>query len=119
MFETTIAVLSVGMVLCMILAIGSGSWNGASGTEAESVAGDHPVESSLLLGAMTPGLASQFPLMPSRETAIAQEIREAGFYHRSALMEYQAVRTVLILLPLVVGGILTVLCAAIRSRSMP
>ena len=109
MFETTIAVLGVGMVLCMILAIGSWIMEKRQRTEADSLAGDHPVESSLLLGAMTPGLASQFPLMPSRETAIGQEIREAGFYHRSALMEYQAVRTVLILLPLVVGGILTAL----------
>ena len=77
--------------------------------EAESVVGDQPIETGLLLGSMTPGLASQFPLLPSRESAIAQELREAGFYHRSALTEYQAVRTVLIMLPLVVGGILTAL----------
>jgi tight adherence protein C len=108
-FETTIAVLTVGMVLCMVLAIGSWIMERRQRYDAEAVTGDHPVEASLLLGAMTPGLASQFPLMPSRESAIAQEIREAGFYHRSALMEYQAVRTVLILLPLVVGGVLTAL----------
>ena len=53
---------------------------------------------------MTEAFAGQSPLTEGKSKAIAQELREAGFYSPSALMEYSAIRGFLILLPLFVAG---------------
>src|SRR5262245_26578198 len=64
---------------------------------------------SLILGDMTPALAGQMPIAEHRVSTVQQELREAGFYHPGAVMEYQAIRAALVLTALVVGATLTAL----------
>lgn len=61
-------------------------------------------EDKLVLGTMTEALAGQSPLTEGKRKAVEQELREAGFYQPSALMEYSAIRGALILIPLFVAG---------------
>ena len=61
-------------------------------------------DDKLVLGNLTEAFAGQSPLTEGKSKAIAQELREAGFYSPTALMEYSAIRGFLILLPLFVAG---------------
>jgi tight adherence protein C len=63
----------------------------------------------LVLGPLTPDLASQVPMRESTRTDLAQELRAAGFYRPTAVMEYAAIRWVLVVVPLVITGVLVVL----------
>lgn len=65
--------------------------------------------SGMILGGLTPVLAEHSPIMADKRPTIQQELRQAGFYHRSALLEYQAIRAVLVILPLLGAGILALL----------
>ncbi len=64
-------------------------------------------EEKLVLGDLTAAFAGQSPLTDGKSKAISQELREAGFYSPSALMEYSAIRGFLILLPLFIAGAAT------------
>jgi tight adherence protein C len=68
--------------------------------EGDSAVDSHP---ELVLGELTPALAMQSPMTPGDRAALAQELREAGFYRPTALMEYAAIRAVLVILPLMVA----------------
>jgi tight adherence protein C len=70
----------------------------------------------LVLGGLTPILAEQTPITKSGKEELEQELRAAGFYRPTALMEYRAVRAVLTLLPLFGGGALALL---VPPASMP
>ncbi len=63
----------------------------------------------LLLGKWTPALAAQVPVGSAKGEAIQKELLAAGYYRQVALMEYAAVRTVLIVAPLVMTGMLALL----------
>jgi tight adherence protein C len=63
----------------------------------------------LVLGGLTPILAEQTPITSAGRTELEQELKAAGFYRPTALMEYRAVRAVLTLLPLFFGGALALL----------
>lgn len=62
-------------------------------------------EADLVLGSMTPALAGQIPMAAGDSARLEGELRAAGYYGRTALMEYAAVRAVLVLVPLVFGAV--------------
>src|SRR5262245_7860368 len=62
------------------------------------------VEPEPLLGDLTGPLAAQMPMRPKVQSDLQRELIAAGFYHRTALSEYRAIRWVLILAPLFISG---------------
>jgi tight adherence protein C len=59
----------------------------------------------LVLGEqLTPALAGTLPMDAENRGALQRELRAAGYYKPTALMEYAAVRTCLIILPLLAAG---------------
>lgn len=63
----------------------------------------------LVLGPATGVLAGQLPITGVKGEELRSELQQAGFYRRTALQEYAAVRAVLIFLPLVLAGLLALL----------
>lgn len=76
--------------------------------QAESV-GEDDSSTDLVLGGMTPAFAGQFPIGEEKRDQLRSELLQAGYYRSTAIMEYAAVRAVLILLPLIVFGGLAIL----------
>jgi tight adherence protein C len=72
----------------------------------------------LLLGEWTPALAQQIPSTEEGETDLKQDLRSAGFYRPAAVMEYGAVRTVLVLLPLFATGVWALLAPAYQVQDI-
>jgi tight adherence protein C len=61
----------------------------------------------LVLGEqLTPALAGTVPMDAENRGALQRELRAAGYYKPTALMEYAAVRACLIILPIVTAGAL-------------
>jgi tight adherence protein C len=83
-----------------------------SSTGSDPSLGSSP---DLVLGEMTPALAAQVPMGAEDKTELQKELRSAGYYRPTALMEYAAVRTVLIVMPLL-GGMLLALVFAESVR---
>lgn len=69
--------------------------------------GDSLTRRELLLGELTPALAAQLPV--TDQVDLTRELKTAGYYDPSAILEYAAVRTVLVLIPLVATGILALM----------
>src|SRR4051794_32246638 len=67
---------------------------------------DLPSDRGMLLGDLTPALAAQIPVSESDRTDLQRELRQAGYYRPTAFMEYVALRSVLIFVPLIGGGIM-------------
>jgi tight adherence protein C len=65
-------------------------------------------EPELVLGPLTPALGGPLPGGTSG-TELELELRDAGYYRPTALMEYRAIRAVLVILPLVAAGVLMLL----------
>jgi tight adherence protein C len=64
----------------------------------------------LVLGEqLTPALAGTVPMDTENRSALQRELRAAGYYRPTALMEYAAIRACLILLPLILAAVLTFL----------
>src|SRR5262245_26580208 len=63
-------------------------------------------EPELVLGPITPAIAAQSPMTPKTRAALEKELREAGFYRPTALMEYAAIRAALVLVPVLAAGLL-------------
>jgi tight adherence protein C len=72
----------------------------------------------LVLGDMTPALAAQVPMAEEDREALQRELRSAGYYRPTALMEYAAIRTVLIVVPLLGGMLLALLFAETVSQAV-
>jgi tight adherence protein C len=70
----------------------------------------------LLLGDLTPALAEQTPMSERDRTELERELRDAGFYRRTAVMEYAALRAVLVFAPLLVA---VVLALFVEQAQMP
>jgi tight adherence protein C len=68
-----------------------------------------PFEKELLLGELTPAFAAQLPVSQSDHSDIARELKTAGYYGSSAILEYAAVRAVLVIVPLVATGVIALL----------
>lgn len=73
----------------------------------EATPGSDPSSGStpeLVLGDLTPALATQIPMSEEGRSQLQRDLRAAGLYRPTALMEYAAVRAVLTILPLIIGG---------------
>ena len=73
-----------------------------TGTGADAVSGEH----ALLLGDLTPALAAQIPMGAEDRGDLQRELRIAGYYRPTALLEYAALRTVLTIAPVVAAGVI-------------
>src|SRR5947209_172659 len=69
---------------------------------------DRPSPVSRVLGDMAPALAAQIPTSAEERSTLEKELRMAGLYRPTALRDYNALRAVLIILPLIVAGIVAV-----------
>lgn len=65
--------------------------------------------SNLVLGEFTTALSTPAPSYREKAPELAQELRSAGFYRPSAVLEYRAVRNLLVLLALLATGSLALL----------
>jgi tight adherence protein C len=63
----------------------------------------------LVLGDLTPALSEQVPMSLETRSELQRELQSAGLYRPTALMEYTAVRAVLIIIPLILGGVIALL----------
>lgn len=68
---------------------------------------EEPSQRGLLLGSLTPALAEQIPLGDEQRGTIQKELHAAGIYRASALMEYNALRSTLVILPLIAAGVIS------------
>jgi tight adherence protein C len=66
-------------------------------------------KADLLLGELTPGMAAQVPMTEKTKAELQKELVAAGYYRKTALMEYAALRTVLVLAPIVGALVLALL----------
>ncbi|MEO2088037.1 MAG: type II secretion system F family protein [Gemmataceae bacterium] len=66
-------------------------------------AADDASQHELVLGDMTQAFAGQLPGGDRDREQLMPLLRQGGFYRRTALIEYQAVRAMLVLTPLVIG----------------
>jgi tight adherence protein C len=71
-----------------------------------------PTPPPKLLGPMADALAAQIPMTRGSLDDLQKSLRNAGFYRTTALVSYRALRTVLVLLPLLAGGALALLVPA-------
>lgn len=71
----------------------------------------------LVFGTLTESLSTHEAMSGEAQTALLKELRAAGFYRPMALMEYTAIRAVLVLVPLLGAGLLALLVE--RTRMMP
>jgi tight adherence protein C len=70
----------------------------------------------MVLGSFTPFLAGQLPIGEQQMPRLRHDLLRAGFYHPTALIEFQAVRAVLVLLPALATGTLALLA---RREEIP
>jgi tight adherence protein C len=63
----------------------------------------------LVLGDMTSALAETGPMSESAQAELTRELRDAGYYRPTALLEYRAVRALLVLIPLFATGAIALL----------
>lgn len=64
------------------------------------------VRPRMLLGDLTPALAAQIPFTQDDRDLLLKELRMAGFYRPTALLDYGALRWVLTIVPLVAACVL-------------
>ncbi len=69
----------------------------------------------LLLGDLTPAMAGQIPISEQDRTALERELRSAGYYRPTALMEYAALRGMLVLLPLLAAAALALFTESLQT----
>ena len=69
----------------------------------------------LVLGSLTPALAAQVPIMAGDRSDLERELRQAGYYRPNAVVEYAAVRSVLVVAPIVAAGALALLTDAAQD----
>ena len=60
----------------------------------------------MVLGEATPALAAQLPMTEEARTGLQKDLNAAGYYSKSALIEYAAVRTVFTITPLIAAGLI-------------
>jgi tight adherence protein C len=70
---------------------------------------DDDKDPELLLGAWTPAWSAQLPMTGEGRAELKQDLRAAGYYSRTAFLEYTAVRAVLVIVPLIVTGVFALL----------
>jgi tight adherence protein C len=75
----------------------------ATSPDSDSSIGSKP---DLILGDLTPALAGQIPMGAEDRSDLQGELIRGGYYRPTALMEYTALRAVLVIAPLIAAGIL-------------
>jgi len=94
-----VAVTAVSLTVAAVLRLVLGRRAPASAVPFDAEESQH----ELILGDMTNALSLQTPTGGRDREQILPELRKAGYYRPTALVEFQAVRTFLILTPLVAG----------------
>ena len=78
--------------------------------EARLQGGDNPDrDPPLILGPLTNALSAQIPMSAAAREELQKDLRNAGYYRPTALMEYTALRSVLVLVPLFAAGLVALL----------
>jgi len=74
-------------------------------------AGELPVagDGDLVLGSITPGLATLLPMTDAGRTEVLEELQQAGFYQPHALENFGAIRYLLIAVAILMAGTMVVL----------
>jgi tight adherence protein C len=114
------------LILGLLFAIVSGSlflllqWNNAKRQRLEKRLTSPETElepkQELLLGELTPALAEQIPLTEKGRQDLQRELIDAGYYRPTALMEYVALRTVLLFVPLIGAAVVAIF---VEPRRIP
>jgi tight adherence protein C len=97
--------LGAGLTFGAYLLYAGGKMRIEERLRAAAPADPERTEADLVLGNLTPALAGQIPMAAGDSARLEGELRAAGYYGRTALMEYAAVRAVLVLLPLLAGAV--------------
>jgi tight adherence protein C len=71
-----------------------------------------------LLGDLTPTLAAQIPISAEDQGELQKELRTAGNYRPTALLEYRALRTVLVIVPLLAAGVLALFTSTVGPAAI-
>jgi tight adherence protein C len=69
-------------------------------TESGVALGYYP---DMLMGEMTPALAAQVPMSEAKKTDLQKDLLAAGYYRKTALLEYGAIRTILTFTPIILA----------------
>lgn len=81
--------------------------------EASLLRGDK----DLVLGDMTRALAAQIPVAEGDRSQLERELRQAGYYRPTALLEYVALRAIFIFVPLVGAALFALLTESVEQAS--
>lgn len=92
------AVVVATVVFALIVAF---TGTGGVVTLKRAPADDDESGSGLVLGNMTTAMSEQLPGRTRDQEQVLPQLKRAGYYRPSALVEYQAVRTMLVLVPLI------------------
>jgi tight adherence protein C len=92
--------------LFLLLQLGSGRRRRVESRLAPDVSTQLDSAPELILGDLTPALAEQTPMSEQDRTELERDLRDAGFYRRTAVMEYAALRAVLVFAPLLIAVVL-------------
>lgn len=110
MFPLTEELLWLGLIFLLVSALAFTLVYRFSGTRRPVPTGLEPESKpELALGPMTEGLAAQLPVGTQPGSDIHRELLAAGYYRKSALTEYAAIRALLTIGPLIVAGIVAAL----------
>jgi tight adherence protein C len=75
---------------------------------------DDDQDPEMLLGTWTPAWSAQIPMTKEGQEELKQDLRAAGYYRRTAVLEYTAVRALLVVVPLIATGTVALLMPAPR-----
>src|SRR5947209_2477036 len=67
---------------------------------------DPEQEREPLLGDWTAAWSAQLPMTKEGQEELRQDLRAAGYYNRTAFLEYTAVRALLVVVPLIATGVI-------------
>lgn len=81
--------------------------------EASLLGGDK----DLVLGDMTAAFAAQIPVAEADRSQLERELRQAGYYRPTALMEYVALRAIFIFVPLIGAGLIALTNESVEQTS--
>jgi tight adherence protein C len=104
-FEDLLPIILAALVVSVIIFTLIGAF---TGPKKRKVAPTQPVidDSSheLILGDLTAAMSQQLPGQHRDQEQVLPQLKRAGYYSPTALMEYQAIRTSLILIPLIIAA---------------
>lgn len=101
---TLLFVLVASLVFTFVMIVSLWTQRGSKRLEDFAAEDEAEGKPRLLLGSMTTALETTAAMSEEKRSTLQTELREAGFYRPSALIEYTALRTVLVLLPLFIAA---------------